>query len=68
MLIQLVRLFQSQPLGFVDEEVYEERAQDTIGAPHKGNFRTKTSRARNIIHKIWRCINDGPIEDPIAGD
>lgn len=65
--VELVNLFQTETLGFVDEEPDVGDADEASAEPDKEDFGLEVGEALAVVDQIGGGIGNGPVEEPVGG-
>lgn len=65
--VELVDLFQTETLGFVDEEPDVGNADEAGAEPDKEDLGLEVGEALAVVDQIGGGVGDGPVEQPVGG-
>jgi hypothetical protein len=61
--VQLIDLFKSEALRFVDHEPHESDANEAEGAPDEEDLRLQVGAL--LVHHVGGGVSNGPVEQPV---
>lgn len=64
--VELVNLFQTETLGFVDEEPDVGDADEASAEPDKEDFGLEIGEALAVVDQIGGGVGNGPVEEPVG--
>lgn len=65
--VELVNLFQAEPLGLIDEEPYVGNAEEAGAEPDEEDLGLQVGEALAVVYEVRGGVGDGPVEQPVGG-